>query len=123
MKKRLLAMLLSAVMVLGLLPTAALAADGQMQTAQDLSTKAVEAVAAKTAEAEAFKTEMETFRDGVPKTLKETGEEKIAALESNITSVTDKWEDVTATPGTDYSYDVASNTLSVSTAAGLAWMA
>lgn len=116
-------MLLSTVMIVSLLPTAALAADGQMQTAQDLSANAVTAVAAKTAEAEAFKTEMETFHDGVPKTLKETGEKKLTALASNIASVTDKWEDVTVTLGTDYSYDVASNTLSVSTAAGLAWMA
>lgn len=110
-------------MMIGLLPTAAFAAEGKTPTAQDLSENAVTAVAAKTAEAEAFKTEMETFRDGVPKTLKETGEEKLTALASNIASVTDKWEDVTATAGTDYSYDVASNTLSVSTAAGLAWMA
>ena len=51
MKKRLLAMLLSTVMIVSLLPTAALAADGQMQTAQDLSANAVTAVAAKTAEA------------------------------------------------------------------------
>lgn len=123
MKKRVLTILLSAAMMIGLLPTAAFAAEGKTPTAQDLSENAVTAVAAKTAEAEAFKTEMETFRDGVPKTLKETGEEKLDALESNITSVTDKWEDATATAGTDYSYDEASNTLSVSTAAGLAWMA
>lgn len=116
-------MLLSTVMIVSLLPTAALAADGQMQTAQDLSANAVTAVAAKTAEAEAFKTEMETFRDGVPKTLKETGEEKLTELAANIGLVTDKWEDVAATAGTDYSYDVGGNTLSVSTAAGLAWMA
>lgn len=110
-------------MMIGLLPTAAFAAEGKTPKAQDLSANAVTAVAAKTAEAEAFKTEMETFRDGEPKTLKETGEEKLAALASNIASVTDKWEDVTATAGTDYSYDEASNTLSVSTAEGLAWMA
>ena len=123
MKKRLLAMLLSTVMIVSLLPTAVFAADGQMQTAQDLSASAVTAVVNKTAEAEAFKKEMETFRDGAPKTLKETGEEKLTALKSNIASVTPKWEDVTATEGADYSYDVAPNTLSVSTAAGLAWMA
>lgn len=116
-------MLLSTVMIISLLPTAVFAADDQTQTAQDLPANAVTAVAAKTAEAEAFKTEMETFRDGVPKTLKETGEEKLTALKSNIASVTPKWEDVTATEGADYSYDVANNTLSVSTAAGLAWMA
>lgn len=110
-------------MMIGLLPTAAFAAEGKTPTAQDLSENAVTAVAAKTAEAEAFKTEMETFRDGVPKTLKETGAKKLTELAANIGLVTDKWEDVTATAGTDYSYDVASNTLSVSTAAGLAWMA
>ncbi len=123
MKKRVLTILLSAAMMIGLLPTAAFAAEGKTPTAQDLSENAVTAVAAKTAEAEAFKTEMETFRDGVPKTLKETGAKKLTELAANIGLVTDKWEDVTATAGTDYSYDVASNTLSVSTAAGLAWMA
>ena len=116
-------MLLSTVMIVSLLPTAALAADGQMQTAQDLSANAVTAVAAKTAEAEAFKTEMEAFRDGEPKTLKETGESKLSALESTIGTVTGKWEDTMASPGVDYNHDSTSNTLTVSTAAGLAWMA
>lgn len=123
MKKRLLAMLLSTVMIVSLLPTAALAADGQMQAAQDLSANAVTAVAAKTAEAEAFEKEMEAFRSGMEKALKDPGAKKLTELAANIGLVTDKWKDVTATEGTDYNYDVVSNTLSVSTAAGLAWMA
>ena len=116
-------MLLSTVMIVSLLPTAALAADGQMQTAQDLSANAVTAVAAKTAEAEAFEKEMEAFRSGMEKALKDPGAKKLTELAANIGLVTDKWKDVTATEGTDYNYDVVSNTLSVSTAAGLAWMA
>ena len=123
MKKRLLAMLLSTVMIVSLLPTAVFAADDQMQTAQDLSANAVTAVADKTAEAEAFEKEMEAFRSGMEKALKDRGAEKLTALESNIVLVTGKWEDVTATEGTDYSYNLERNTLSVSTAAGLAWMA
>lgn len=116
-------MLLSTVMIVSLLPTAALAADGQMQTAQDLSANAVTAVAAKTAEAEAFEKEMEAFRSGMEKALKDPGAKKLTELAANIGLVTDKWKDATATEGTDYNYDVVSNTLSVSTAAGLAWMA
>ena len=116
-------MLLSTVMIVSLLPTAVFAADDQMQTAQDLSANAVTAVADKTAEAEAFEKEMEAFRSGMEKALKDRGAEKLTALESNIVLVTGKWEDVTATEGTDYSYNLERNTLSVSTAAGLAWMA
>ena len=51
--------------------------------------------------------------------------EKLAELESNIGTVTDKWEEGadTTTSGVDYNHDSTNNTLTVSTAAGLAWMA
>lgn len=115
-------MLLSTVMIVSLLPTAVFAADGQMQTAQDLSANAVAAVADKTAEAEAFEKEMETFRAQMETKLKTPGEEKINALKAGI-STTDKWEAVSAADGTDYAYDSAVNTVTVKTTAGLAWLA
>ena len=84
MKKRLLAMLLSAVMLISLLPTAAFAADEQTQTAQTLSADAVKAVADKTAAGEALKTEMEAFRESMEKSLKTPGEKKLDNLKANI---------------------------------------
>lgn len=92
MKKRILALLLSAVMVIGLLPTAALAAE---DTAT-LADAAAQAVTQKTTEAETFKTEMESFRDQMERTLKTPGEERLTALETNIGAVRDKWEAVPA---------------------------
>ena len=123
MKKRLLAMLLSAVMIISLLPTAAFAADEQTQTAQTLSADAVQAVAVKTAAGEALKTEMEDFQASMEKNLQVPGEAKLNNLKANIQLIKDKWEDASAEPGTDYDYDMTANTLTVKTAAGLAWMA
>lgn len=118
MKKRLLAILLSIAMITSMLPTVTLAAG---DTA-DLVDAAVQAVTDQTAKGEAFKAEMEAFKANMETNLKAPAQEALEAFETNIASITDKWEDVTAEADTDYSYDQTANTLHVYTAEGLAWM-
>ena len=119
MRQRFLAILLSASMAVSLLPTAAFAADPP----NDLTVGAVEAVNQKTAADKAMETAGEEFKNQMEAELKTPGEAALEDLKTDIASIDEKWEDVAATQGTDYIYDEDENTLTVNTAAGLAWMA
>ena len=116
-------MLLSTVMIISLLPTAAFASDNQTQTAQTLSANAAQTVADKTAADEAMKTAGEAFKAQMKAKLKTPGETELEALPSRITAVTEKWENAAASSETDYTYNPTDNTLVIHTAVGLAWMA
>ena len=118
MKRRIVAAALCVVMLMGLCPAAFAAAD-----TVSLSANAEQAMAGKTAAGEAFQTEMESFRAGMETKLKDPGKAKLETLKNNISTIQDKWETVPATETEDYIYDLTANTLTVKTAAGLAWMA
>ncbi len=123
MKKRVMAMLMCIFMTVSFLPSAAFAAENQTQTAAQLSANAVKAIAEKTAAAENFNKEMEIFRGNMEANLKTTGNSKLDGLKNNMDLIQESWEKVSAEAGSDYTYDMSTNTLTVSTAAGLAWMA
>lgn len=119
MKKRILSMLLSVALIVGIVPTTAFAAN----ETTDLSAQAVETVSKKTAEYEAMKQEGEAFQTEMETKLKTPGKKALNDLKDSISSITDSWNAVAAEAGTDYVYDNAANTVTVKTAAGLAWMA
>lgn len=119
MKKRVLALLLSAVMVIGLLPTAAFA----VEDTATLVSKALETVNQKTAEDVAMKQAGEDFRKEMETALKTPGETALEALKSEMEAGAEKWDGTAGAEGTDYVYNESDSTLTVKTAAGLAWMA